>query len=242
MCFVHCQGRLTLVWATLYGTGQRFSSPHHPFMVRCSTTIRKGADFRRTDFAPAYRAANRPRKNCDEVGMHNMALTFLPVLALRSHSARTSVRCRGSRVPERRANSCPASTRCSEMKPGTFVELASAAYCGFAVRAFPMGTTAIWKNQNSRLWTAGFVRRMFFAATPRGTSATAADRADRKMASADNRAGTYSGSAKDIMVDPAAIDMNCLPPTVYVIGEVLIVAFSGIRHRDLPSRSSAATK
>ena len=35
---------------------------------------------------------------------------------------------------------------------------------------------------------------------------------------------------------------NCCPPTANVIGEVLIVAFSGTRHNVFPSRSSTATK
>ena len=44
------------------------------------------------------------------------------------------------------------------------------------------------------------------------------------------------------MLDPTARATNCSPPTANVMGEVLIVAFSGTRHNVFPSRSSAATK
>ena len=49
-------------------------------------------------------------------------------------------------------------------------------------------------------------------------------------------------SPKHTMVEPTARAMNCCPPTAKVIGEVLMVAFSGTRHNVFPSRSSTATK
>ena len=47
---------------------------------------------------------------------------------------------------------------------------------------------------------------------------------------------------KHTMLDPTASAMNCCPPTVKVIGEVLMMPFNGMRHNVLPSRSSTATK
>ena len=49
-------------------------------------------------------------------------------------------------------------------------------------------------------------------------------------------------SPKHTMVEPTASATNCCPPTAKVIGEVLMVAFSGTRHNVFPSRSSTATK
>src|SRR5438132_13800289 len=49
-------------------------------------------------------------------------------------------------------------------------------------------------------------------------------------------------SPKHTMLEPTARAMNCCPPDAKVIGEVLMVAFSGTRHSVLPSRSSTATK
>ena len=47
---------------------------------------------------------------------------------------------------------------------------------------------------------------------------------------------------KHTMWEPTARAMNCCPPDAKVIGEVLMVAFSGTRHNVFPSRSSTATK
>jgi hypothetical protein len=49
-------------------------------------------------------------------------------------------------------------------------------------------------------------------------------------------------SPKHMTLDPTASAMNCWPPTVNVMGEVLIVAFKGKRHNGFPSRSSTAAK
>src|SRR5439155_25629859 len=48
-------------------------------------------------------------------------------------------------------------------------------------------------------------------------------------------------SPKHTMLEPTARAMNCCPPDAKVIGEVLMVAFSGTRHNVFPSRSSTAT-
>ena len=56
------------------------------------------------------------------------------------------------------------------------------------------------------------------------------------------RTGKERYSPKHTMVEPTARAMNCCPPTAKVIGEVLMVAFSGTRHNVFPSRSSTATK
>ncbi len=49
-------------------------------------------------------------------------------------------------------------------------------------------------------------------------------------------------SPKHMMLEPTASAMNCCPPATNVIGDVLMVAFSGTRHNGFPSRSSTATK
>ena len=41
-------------------------------------------------------------------------------------------------------------------------------------------------------------------------------------------------SPKHTMVEPTASALNCCPPTANVIGEVLMVAFSGTRHSVFP--------
>lgn len=59
-------------------------------------------------------------------------------------------------------------------------------------------------------------------------------------ASAAQFAKGYS-SPKDRMLAPAAMAMNCFPPTAYVIGDALIPSVVGKCQSGFPSRASTAT-
>src|SRR5205085_12628154 len=57
----------------------------------------------------------------------------------------------------------------------------------------------------------------------------------------DRHLHAYHGRPKHKILGPTASAINCLPPTMYVIGEALLIPLVGKCHKALPSRSSRTT-